>query len=218
MQCSKCKSELPSKAKFCPECGTEVHIETSISVKQGLGKVKGTVVGQALDGDQLPSNLKSTTTQKIDSVEKDGVVVGTSIGDAQQIGGQRQYGDTINVGDISNSTGVAVGKNNQVTVTQGASAEEIAKAFALMTEKIDALPEGPKKTMAETALNGLKEEIDKGDEADETKVKEWMNFLAETASDAFDVAVASFTNPIAGLSMVFKKVAERAKAEKEKKE
>jgi hypothetical protein len=32
------------------------------------------------------------------------------------------------------------------------------------------------------------------------------------------VAVASFTNPIAGLSMVFKKVAERAKAEKKKKE
>jgi hypothetical protein len=43
-----------------------------------------------------------------------------------------------------------------------------------------------------------------------------MSFLAETASDAFDVAVATFTNPITGLSMVFKKVAERAKSEKGK--
>ncbi|HSG45102.1 MAG TPA: zinc ribbon domain-containing protein [Anaerolineales bacterium] len=218
MQCQNCNSELPAKAKFCPECGTAVPAETSISVKQDVGKVKGTLVGQALDGDQLPSNLKSTTNQKVESVESGGTVVGASIGDAQQIGGQRQYGDSINVGDINNSTGVAVGKNNQVSFTQGASAEEIIKAFALMNEKVNALPEGPQKTMAETAIQGLKEEAEKGEEADESKVREWMSFLAETASDAFDVAVASFTNPIAGLSMVFKKVAERAKSEKKKKE
>lgn len=215
MQCSNCKFELPAKAKVCPECGTAVPAETNISVKQEVGKVKGTVVGQALDGEQLPSNLKSTTTQKIDSVEKGGTVVGTSVGDSQQIGGQRQYGDNINVGDIFNST-VGIGKDIKIKVSQGASVEELAKIFSLITEKIDAMPDGPKKMIAEQAAQGLEEEAVKGDDADETKVKEWMNFLAETASDAFDVAVASFTNPIAGLSMVFKKVTERAKAEKEK--
>ena len=213
MQCSNCKLELPSNAKFCPECGTAVPAETNISVKQDVGKVKGTVVGQALDGDKLPA--KSTTEQKIDSVEKGGTVVGTSIGNAQQIGGQRQYGDNISMGDVTGSN-IVVGNNNRVSLTHGASMEDFVKVFALITEKIGAMPDGPKKKMAETAVQGLEEEAAKGDDADETKVKEWMNFLAETASDAFDVAVASFTNPIAGLSMVFKKVAERAKAEKGK--
>lgn len=63
--------------------------------------------------------------------------------------------------------------------------------------------------MVETAVQGLKEE------AEEDKVSKWMKFLAETASDAFEVALAAFANPIAGLGMAFKKVAERAKAEKE---
>ena len=124
----------------------------------------------------------------------------------------------IKVGNISSATGVAIGHGARATVNQGASAEEIAKAFAAITEKINAMPEGPKKTMAQTAVQGLGEEAKKGDEADEAKVNEWMNFLAQTASDALDVAVTTFANPIAGLGLTFKKVAERAKEEKAKKE
>lgn len=62
MQCTNCKSKLPKKANFCPTCGAPVTAETSITVKQEVGKVKGTVVGQALGDDKLPANLKSTTT------------------------------------------------------------------------------------------------------------------------------------------------------------
>lgn len=216
MQCPKCKSKLPAKAKFCPECGTAVPAETSVNVKQEIGKVGGTVVGQALNGDKLPSGLKSTTTQKVDSVEAGGNLVGTSIGEGQQIGGQRQYGDNITVGDISDSAGVGIGKNVNIEVTQGASAEEIARAFSTLLQAVHAMPDGPEKTMVQTAVQGLEAEAGNGERADEGKIQKWFDFLGQIAPDVWEVAVDTFTNPIKGVSTVFKKVAERAKAEKGK--
>ncbi len=214
MQCTNCKSKLSKKAKFCPECGAPAPAEMNVTVKQEIGKVKGTVVGQALNDDQLPAGLKSATTQKVDRVESGGIVAGATIGDAPQIGGQRQYGDTYKVGDIKDSSGVAIGRDNKVTVTHGASAEEIAKAFAILSQAVQAKPESPEKGMAQTAVQGLEEEAMKGEEADESKVQKWISFLGEMAPDIWEVAVDTFTNPIKGVSTVFKKVAERAKAEK----
>jgi hypothetical protein len=214
MQCPNCKSKVSKTAKFCPSCGKPIADETNISVKQEVGKVKGTVVGQALDGDQLPS--RSTTTQKIDSVEKGGVVVGASIGEGQQIGGSRQYGDSIHVGDIKDSSNVAIGKGNRISVTHGISAEAIAKAFAPLLQAVQAKAESPEKTMAQTAVQGLESEAVKGEAADEGKVQKWVDFLGDMAPDIWEVAVDTFTNPVKGISTVFKKVAERAKAEKGK--
>jgi hypothetical protein len=214
MQCQNCKTKLSKSAKFCPECGKPIADETNISVNQEVGKVEGTVVGQTLDGDKLPA--KSTTTQKVDSVEKGGVVVGTSIGDGQQIGGSRQYGDSIHVGDIKDSSNVAIGKGNRISVMNGISAEEIAKAFAPLSQAVQARAESPEKAMAQTAVQGLEAEAAKGEAADEGKVQKWVDFLGDMAPDIWEVAVDTFANPVKGLSTVFKKVAERAKAEKGK--
>lgn len=216
MQCPNCKTKVSKKAKFCPSCGKPIADETTISVKQEVGEVKGTVVGQALGDDKLPAGLKSTTTQKVDSVESGGVVVGASIGDGQQIGGQRQYGDSIHVGDIKDSSNVAIGKGNRITVTQGASAEEIARAFSTLLQAVQAKPESPEKALAQTAVQGLEAEAAKGEDADEGKVQKWFDHLGNMAPDIFEVAVDTFTNPVKGISTVFKKVAERAKAEKGK--
>ena len=38
------------------------------------------------------------------------------------------------------------------------------------------MPEAPKKTMAQTTVQGLRKEANKGNGADESKVNEWMNF------------------------------------------
>jgi len=124
--------------------------------------------------------------------------------------------DNITVGNIRNSTGVAIGRGAQATVTQtsGASAEEIAKAFATIIDRVNALPDGPEKNIAASAVQGLQDEAQKGDQASETNVKKWFDFLAETSSDVFDVAVTTFCNPIAGLGLAFKKIAERAKEER----
>lgn len=124
-------------------------------------------------------------------------------------------GDNISVGHVSQSTGVAIGRGAQATVTQtgGASAEEIAKAFAPINARAEAMPEGPDKSVAVSAVKALQDEAQKGDKASEANVNKWFNFLAQAAPDVFEVAVATFANPIAGLGLVFSKVAERAKQE-----
>ena len=125
--------------------------------------------------------------------------------------------DKIMVGNISKSTGVAIGRGAQAKVTQtaGASAEEIAKAFAAINAKVNALPEGPDKTVAASAVQALQDEAKKGEKASESNVKKWFDFLAQAAPDAFEVVAATFANPIAGLGVAFKKIAERAKADKQ---
>jgi hypothetical protein len=139
----------------------------------------------------------------------------------KQRGAKRQtndaHGDNIAVGNVTKSTGVAIGRGAQATVTQttGVTTEEIAKAFAAITAKVNALPEGPDKTVAASAVKALQDEAQRGDKASETNVNKWFNFLAQAAPDAFDVAVATFANPIAGLGMAFKKIAERAKEERQ---
>ena len=189
MKCAKCEHELPKNAKFCPECGTAVPAETELKVKQEIKKVKGNVVGTALDDEALPSNLKSFTTQKVESVEKGGSMVGTVVGKNAQVGGQRQYGDRYAIEDITNSSNIAVGKNNRITFSQGASAEEIADAFSKILESLQKMPEGQKKESAVEAVQGLVDEAQKGEEADESKVQKWISFLGEMAPDIWEVAV-----------------------------
>jgi hypothetical protein len=131
----------------------------------------------------------------------------------------RPSGDKIAVGNISQSTGVAIGRSAQANIAQtsGASAEEIGKAFAAITAKVNSMPDGPDKSVAASAVQALKEEAQQGKKASETKVNKWFGFLAEAAPDAFEVAVATFANPIAGLGLAFSKVAERAKQERSNK-
>jgi hypothetical protein len=216
MKCTKCKEKLPKNANFCPACGELAPAETSIKVKQEIGKVRGEVVGTVLDGDALPPKLKSSTTQKVESVSKGGTVVGTVLGKDAQIGGQRQYGDNINVGDITGSTGVAIGKDNQITFRQGASANEIADAFSKLLKALEEMPTGQEKEKTTEAVQALVNEAEQGEEAEENKVQKWFSFLGEMAPDIYDVAVETFKNPLKGISMVFQKVAERAKEEKGK--
>jgi hypothetical protein len=41
--------------------------------------------------------------------------------------------------------------------------------------------------------------------------------LAETSSDAWEVAITTLSNPVAGIGKVFQLIAQKAKAEREKK-
>lgn len=125
----------------------------------------------------------------------------------------------ITVGDISGGTGIAIGTGAQAIVTQnmGAEADQIAAAFKGIEQALTAMPTGQHKESAKRAVKNLKAEAQKGERADETKVQKWMNFLAETGPDVWEVAIDTFTNPIKGIGTVFKKIAEKAKATQEKK-
>jgi hypothetical protein len=147
---------------------------------------------------------------------------GVNIEGNAKIGGDLVEGDkidqSITVGDITDSNDIAIGHGARITKTQtttGASPIEIAQAFALMMEKVSALPEGPDKEKAQSAVEGLRVEAGKGQAAEEKNIREWFSLLAVTSLEACEVALNFFINPIAGVSSVFKKIAERARTEKQ---
>lgn len=90
---------------------------------------------------------------------------------------------------------------------------EIDVLFNTLQERVDALADGPDKNVAQNCIDGLREEANKGEDAQEGSVSKWLNFLLEISPDIWAVAVDSFTNPIKGLGTAFQKVAERVRNE-----
>ena len=114
-------------------------------------------------------------------------------------------------GDVNTGGGDFVGRD-QLTYGAGADLAAIARAFEGLQKALEKVPEGPKKAMATQAVEGLKAEAEKGEDADEENVRQWFESLALMLPDIGEVAIRTFLNPIDGLSTVFRKVAEKAKA------
>jgi hypothetical protein len=149
-----------------------------------------------------------------DFVGRDKTVQGDEV-HGDKVMGDKVGGDKITVGDISGSTGVAIGRGAQATVTQGLGGDEIASLFAEIYQQIEARPEDPdvdKEELTET-VQKVQEEAAKGEEANPNKVERWLKFLSDMAPDILNVTVACLTNPVAGVATAIRKIAEKAKAE-----
>lgn len=128
---------------------------------------------------------------------------------------QTVHGSQIRTGDISGNQGLAIGDGAQATHTGGISAEELAKLFAPIYERIQARPEDPAVEKAEISqtVQQVQAETVKGEQANPSKVERLLKTLALMAPDILDVTVATLVNPVAGIALVIRKVAEKAKAE-----
>lgn len=81
-------------------------------------------------------------------------------------------------------------------------------------ETVNQERDSAKKEKAQKLVQKLKAEARKGEQADEDNVEGWFTVLAKTSADAFDVAIATLSNPIVGIGMIFKEIVQRAKEEK----
>jgi hypothetical protein len=143
-----------------------------------------------------------------DFVGRDKVVHG------DEVHGDKVGGDKITVGDISGSSGVAIGRGARATVTHGLGGDELASLFAAVYRQVEARREDPDVDKEELAgvVQQVEAEAAKGEAANPAKVERWLGNLAAMAPDILDVTVACLTNPAAGVAAVIRKVAERAKA------
>lgn len=168
------------------------------------------------------AGLAASIRQDIGTVESGGPAMAAAIGGSGgpvHVGGQQPYGEFIQgnkyeVEGIS-GTGVSPGRESQVSVTQGITAEELAKLFAAVCRQIEDRLEDPdvgKTEIAET-VRRIEQEAARGEEADPSEVKRWPDSLAEMAPDTVEVTIACLTNPAAGIASVIREVAERAKVE-----
>lgn len=117
-------------------------------------------------------------------------------------------GGVIVGGSVTGS--IITGKQSQVMQDQ--QANEIAAAFAKIQAALTTLPLNPaQKLVAEATISAMKTEAQKGEQAEESTVHDWLSTLLQMAPDIGEVAIQTFLNPIHGLSVAFRKVAEKAR-------
>ena len=117
------------------------------------------------------------------------------------------HNSSINIsgGDINNvSTNINTGIGNLIV-------SNVDSIFGGLYKALEKLPDGIEKVESREILLKLENEAKKGNQADGGRIQRWLRFLAETAPDVWQVAIETFMHPISGISLVFKKVAERAK-------
>jgi len=101
---------------------------------------------------------------------------------------------------------------NQKVIHQ--ATPEMEKLFKRIHKEVRARPEDPKQDKAklEAQVNKIEAEAAKGEEADKAKLDRWIRTLAKMAPDIVEVMAASLAGPVAGFTLVFKKIVERTNA------
>ena len=117
-----------------------------------------------------------------------------------------------NVIGMINANGHAKVNVNQKVIHQ--ATPEMDKLFKRIRKEVKARPEDPKldKEKLEAQVKKIEGEAAKGEAADTAKLERWIRTLAKMAPDIVEVMAASLAGPVAGFTVVFKKIVERANA------
>lgn len=114
-----------------------------------------------------------------------------------EVHGDKVAGDKTDVGDISGSTGVAIGRGAQATVSAGLSSQEIDRLFLpLMAALREAPPD--RRDEALQAAQALRGEVAKGEDANDTRMAKLLDGLVELVPGAVSAVVIAFASPVLG--------------------
>jgi cell division septum initiation protein DivIVA len=128
----------------------------------------------------------------------------------------------ISVGDISNTRGtVNIAGRDIVThhTTSGLSAAEIKQLFDQIYSRIETRPNTSTadredlKAAVEEIQQSITTATQKNESVDEVFLARRFRNIARMAPDILDVVVAVLVNPLAGLGVAIKKIAEKVKVE-----
>lgn len=114
--------------------------------------------------------------------------------------------------------GNVVGNHSSSTVIkqEGIDIAALEQAFTNFYTAVAQQPELPTqdKVDLQAELRDVEAELKKGEEADEGFIRRRLRNIRRMAPDIYDVVLTTFGNPIAGLGMVAKKIAEKMKSTK----
>ncbi len=124
-----------------------------------------------------------------------------------------------NISDVRGEVNIAGGDLAKNQSTSGLSAAEIKQLFDQLYAAIEARP-----ATAPANKDDLKAEVQEiqttvtqaaqnNEKVDESFLARHFRNIARMAPDILDVAVATLANPLAGLGVAAKKIADKAKAE-----
>lgn len=127
-------------------------------------------------------------------------------------------GDSISISGSSNVNvvkGSGTATNTSI-VNEANSNGELIKWRKEMERKIDALKDIPAedKSTLNQQVEQIAREAEKGPQADPKRLERLFNTISAMAPDIFEVAVATVSNPLAGIGLVVKKIGEKAQIQK----
>jgi hypothetical protein len=141
-------------------------------------------------------------------------------GNVDYTGGDRVGGDKIS-GDISvnggvRGTGNVIGHKVRTQVQQGSAGVDLAQLFAPIYQQI-AAKQSPAaiKTVLADHVHKIEDAAQEGEQADATQIEGWLAVIASMAPDILEVVASTLTSPVAGVAMTVKKIAAKAKQERE---
>lgn len=124
-----------------------------------------------------------------------------------------------NISDISGEVNIAAGNITTNKTTTGLSAAEIKQLFnqlysAIETNaKVSPANKEDLKAEVKEIQSTVTEAAQKNEKVDEGFLARRFRNIARMAPDVLDVVVATLANPLAGLGVAVKKIAEKAKEE-----
>ena len=126
---------------------------------------------------------------------------------------------SIKVGNVSHVSGEVnvAGGNISIHKTNGLSAAQLGKLFSQLYTTIDARPATPPadkadlKAEVQEVQSAVTQAVAKKEKIDENFLARRFRNIARIAPDVLDVVVATLGNPLAGLGVAVKKIAEKAK-------
>ena len=199
MNCKECGKSLPDGSKFCPECGTKVSEEDTTATNEGGSLGEGVHIGG-----EGPL------------VFVGGGVKGRNVVAGDEVHGDKVYGESITVGNIAGSTGIAIGRGEQTIVTQSAQeardAVQVADIFAEIYERIEARPSDAdvdKEEVTET-VQRIELELKKGAMSNPNRVERRLHMLSLMAPDIAQLTAEGLGNPLALVPPMVRKVAQKA--------
>ena len=117
-----------------------------------------------------------------------------------------------NVIGVLNASGSARVRLDQQVIHHDSA--DMEKLFKRLHRELKKRPEDPNvsKEKLEAQVRKIEAEAAKGEGADTGKLERWMKTLVKMAPDIVEVMAASLGGPVAGFSVVFKKIVERVRA------
>lgn len=119
-----------------------------------------------------------------------------------------------NVIGVINASGSSRLNVNQKITHRDQATPEMERLFKRVRKQVRSRPEDPRvdKDTLEKQVKQIEAEAAKGEAANKAKLERWVKTLAQMAPDIVEVMAASLGGPVAGFTVVFKKIVERARA------
>ncbi len=124
------------------------------------------------------------------------------------------YGVNI-AGNVNTGGGDITGRDHIEIRSSGPTLEQLNAAFAPIYARIDRLEHLPKEDREDlqAATKEIQDEVAKGEKADDTVLQRRLRGLGRMAPDILEVVIATIGNPLLGLGVVARKIADKAGGE-----